>query len=230
MKQAIKRWLWKHYRRQILDRKGFRGLDVQQDEKFLALFYELYAGERRVILSLREMYNIYRLVQATQSVPGDIAEVGVFAGGSARIICEANGAGKPVHLFDTFAGMPATDVAVDHVREGVCDGVPLEDVKEFLSAFDGVSFYKGRFPETTDQLPESADRFAFVNLDVDIYQSTLDGLEYFYPKVSIGGCILSHDYRSTGLPGVKKAFDEFMADKPEPVIPLWESQALVVKQ
>ncbi len=34
---------------------------------------------------------------------GDIAEVGVFRGGTARVICEAMGERK-LHLFDTFEG------------------------------------------------------------------------------------------------------------------------------
>ena len=66
-------------------------------------------------------------------------------------------------------------------------------------------------------------------MDGDIYESTLEGLRFFYPRMNKGGIILSHDYCSLGFPGVKRAFDEFMSDKPEPVIELWDSQALVVK-
>ncbi len=54
-------------------------------------------------------------------------------------------------------------------------------------------------------LPER--RFSFVHLDVDLYESTLAGLEYFYPRLIPGGVILSHDYSI--LAGVKKAFEDF---------------------
>ena len=40
-------------------------------------------------------------VKATRKLSGDIAEVGVYRGGSAMIICEAKG-NKKLHLFDTF--------------------------------------------------------------------------------------------------------------------------------
>ncbi|MFC1707356.1 TylF/MycF/NovP-related O-methyltransferase, partial [Planctomycetota bacterium] len=76
---------------------------------------------------------------------------------------------------------------------------------------------------------ESVDSFSFVNLDVDLYQCTSDALKFFYPRVSRGGMMLSHDYLYTPAPGVKQAFDEFFADKPESVIPLWDTQCLVVK-
>lgn len=42
-----------------------------------------------------------------------------------------------------------------------------------------------------------------------------------------GGVIISHDYPSAA--GVKKAFDEFFKDKPEPIIQISGSQCLVVK-
>ena len=229
LKQAIKCWLWQHFRERILVRKGLRSLDVMQDEAFLDLFFDLYVSERRCILSLREKYNIYRLVGLVQDTPGALAEVGVFQGGSARVMCEANTNGKDLHLFDTFEGMPETDRERDRVGAGVCAGTSLEDVQAYLQDYPFVDCHKGCFPDSVSGLPDDCREFAFVHLDVDIYRSTLDGLRFFYPRMSRGGMILSHDYRSTGLPGVRRAFDEFMADKPEPVVPLWDSQGLVVK-
>jgi hypothetical protein len=41
--------------------------------------------------------------------------------------------------------------------------------------------------------------------------------------------LVSHDYRSTLCPGVRKAFDEFFDGKAESVVELWDSQALVIK-
>ena len=125
--------------------------------------------------------------------------------------------------------MPAVDKEIDGVREGVCAGTSLEDVRAYLARFPEVHFYKGCFPESAGTFADSPARFCFVHLDVDIYESTKDGLEYFYPRMNRGGIILSHDYCSIGLAGVKRGFDEFMKDKPEPVIELWDSQALLVK-
>jgi len=71
-------------------------------------------------------------------------------------------------------------------------------------------------------------KFAFVHLDVDLYQSTQDCLEWFYPRMSRGGVIVSHDYLSA-TQGVKRVFDEFFADKPEPILELSGSQCLVIK-
>ena len=229
MRRRLFRLLWQRYRDRILDSKGFRGHVVKKDEEFLSLFIELYLDERRVLLSLREMYNIYRLSRRATQIDGDFAEVGVFQGGSARIICEAKNDETPLHLFDTFEGMPEVDRSIDKTDAGVCSGTSLENVREYLKGFPNVQFYKGIFPRSADGTDATTARFAFVNLDVDIYESTLNGLKFFYPKMTPGGFILSHDYQSVAFPGVRKAFNEFMADKPEPVIDLWDSQALIVK-
>ena len=69
----------------------------------------------------------------------------------------------------------------------------------------------------------------FVHLDLDIYQSTLDALGFFYPRLTKGGILISHDYRRLSAPGVKKAFQEFFANKVEPVVLLWDTQCLIVK-
>ena len=63
----------------------------------------------------------------------------------------------------------------------------------------------------------------------DEYRSTLDALAWFYPRLVRGGLLVTHDYGDVTVPGVKQAFDEFFADKPETVIPLWFSQAVVTK-
>ena len=53
-------------------------------------------SETELLLEDIEAYNIYMAVRQTQKVPGDIAEVGVYKGGSAKIICSAKGDRKSV--------------------------------------------------------------------------------------------------------------------------------------
>jgi hypothetical protein len=65
---------------------------------------------------------------------------------------------------------------------------------------------KGYFPDTAIGLP---DKFKFVNLDLDLYVPTLEGLRLFYDKMIPGGVILIHDYFPNSYPGVKQAVTEF---------------------
>lgn len=181
--------------------------------------------ETELLLEDIEAYHIYMAVKTTQKIPGDIAEVGVYRGGSAKIICSAKG-DKALHLFDTFEGLPKVD-EIDMVwpfYEGKF-AASYESVKEYLKENTDVHFYKGIFPGTAG--PVCDKKFSLVNLDVDCYESTKQSLEFFYPRMSRGGVIISHDYITA--PGVKKAFDEFFDGKEEPVLETAGSQCLVVK-
>lgn len=181
--------------------------------------------ETELLLEDIEAYHIYMTVKRTQKIPGDIAEVGVYMGGSAKIICSAKG-DKALHLFDTFEGLPKVD-EIDMVwpfYEGKF-AASFEDVKKYLQDNTNVYFYKGIFPGTSDPIKDTM--FSMVNLDVDCYESTKQCLEFFYSRMNRGGIILSHDYINT--PGVRKAFDDFFEDKTEPVIETAGSQCLVVK-
>jgi O-methyltransferase len=44
---------------------------------------------------------------------------------------------------------------------------------------------------------------------VDLYQPTLEGLKFFYPRLSPGGVMLVHDYNNSRYPVVSKAVHEF---------------------
>src|ERR1035437_3260465 len=60
--------------------------------------------EKCTQLDLHELFNIVSAVEATADISGDTAEVGVYRGGSAKVIAEFNG-GKHLHLCDTFEGI-----------------------------------------------------------------------------------------------------------------------------
>lgn len=170
-----------------------------------------------------EAYQVFMATERTEKIMGDIAEVGVYKGGSAKIICEAKG-DKSLYLFDTFEGLPVVGALDILFHEGQFKS-SLEEVKSNLHKYKNVYFCKGLFPDSADQIKNKT--FSFVHLDVDIYKSTLDCLYFFYPRMSKGGVIISHDY--TVATGVKKAFDDFFKDKPEPIIELSGSQCLIVK-
>lgn len=180
--------------------------------------------ETNMMLTHHEAYLIFMAVKTTKKVKGDIAEVGVCRGGSAKLICEAKD-DKPIHLFDTFEGMPDVD-EIDRPKyyEGQF-AASLEDVNKRLGGYKNVCLYKGLFPVSSE--PVEHKRFSFVHLDVDTYRSTANCLEFFYPRMNQGGIIISHNYPDSA--GVAKAFDEFFKDKPEPIFPISDSQCLIVK-
>lgn len=208
--------------------RGISGLQMfllarHKDEASVRLLRQI-RKQRGSLLTAYETYTVYSFARAYSGLPGAMAEVGVFQGSSARMICEAKG-DKEFHLFDTFEGLPESSTADKSVHRVGQYLVTLESVQAFLEGFPNVHFHKGLFPDSAADVPDQ--KYAFVHLDVDLYESTLAGLKYFYPKMITGGVILSHDYSI--LAGVKQAFTEFLADKPEKPIELPSTQCLIVK-
>jgi hypothetical protein len=198
-----------------------------QDTKFWNLHAQLLQDGRCTQFP-RERYNLWALARQVQTLEGAFAEAGVYDGGSARILCEAKGA-EHLHLFDTFEGMPETDPKADpHFVAGQFADTNRQRVESYLAAFPNVHFHQGFFPASAVDVP--ADRgFKFVHLDMDLYRSTLDGLRYFYPRLVRKGVIVSHDYGNVTAPGVKQAFDEFLAEVDEPLLQLWDTQCVLIK-
>jgi O-methyltransferase len=170
------------------------------------------------------MYHLAMALVATGNIPGDIVEIGVYRGQSADLICRINDGfkQKPVHLFDTFIGVPEINTTFD--GRYICS---LEQVKKNLGEFsDKAMYHEGLFPmETGSEL--IGKKISFAHIDVDTGPFTYRALSSIYPRMSVGGAILVHDY--DGIPEVRNSVDEFVLDKRCPIFSLGASQALLIK-
>jgi O-methyltransferase len=191
--------------------------------EFMRLYREVKA---RTLVGKPRCLWLWRLAQYSARKEGNIAEVGVYKGGTARILAKSCPQ-KTVHLFDTFGGMPEVRPDIDAHRQGDFSDTSLEAVRDFLKDCSNVRFYQGFFPKTASGLQD--ERFCFVNIDVDIYSSTKDCLEFFYPRMLPGGVMAFDDYKWRDCAGVKMAIDEFLAGKPEKVVEVEESQCVIFK-
>lgn len=170
--------------------------------------------------------NLIDLFDRTRSVPGDVAECGVFRGGTLiplAIYLTQKGIPKTLYGFDSFEGFPdsiSTDIQLggadlDYKRPGGMNQTSRELVanKVRLFGLQNVRIRKGFFEHT---LPEfSGLPFSFVHLDCDTYDSYRECLSFFYPRVPRGGIILFDEYNDPAWPGCNKAVDEYLADRPE---------------
>lgn len=168
-----------------------------------------------------ECVELFQAAMACHKIQGDMAEAGVYRGGTAAILLSAS-AEKRLHLFDTFAGLPSSE---GKFEKGDWTGT-LAEVKRDLSEWhDRLDFHPGFFPESAVGLEDL--RFSFVHLDLDLYASTISALEWFWPRLNRGGALLSHDYPSSD--GVVRAFHEYFDPRGEVVFPLSGDQCFAVK-
>ncbi len=140
------------------------------------------------------------------NIPGDFIETGVWRGGAciyARAIIKAFGDKKrKVWVADSFEGLPKPDEKKYPADKGdehyTYDqlSITIEDVKNNFLAYDlldnQVKFLKGWFKDTLPTAP--IDKIAVLRLDGDMYESTMDGLNNLYHKVSPDGFVIVDDY------------------------------------
>jgi len=178
-------------------------------------------------------FFLYNAVKNVRQVAGDTVDIGVrFGASSFYILKSLNDPARRHLLFDSFEGL-SEPVGEDAIAGGESFwkkgdmSVDEQACRKNLSMFPNCEFFKGWIPE---RFAEVKDRvFSFVHIDVDLYQPTLDSLEFFYNRVSPGGIILSDDYGSGYCPGAKKAFDDFFAGKKQHLFHIPTGQAMVVK-
>jgi O-methyltransferase len=183
----------------------------------------------------RDMLVLLLRTVIEHDIDGDMAELGVYKGGTARLIHHYLPE-KKLHLFDTFEGFTERSVAAEKENTSFStkghkfSDTSLEGVKRYIAQRnDNVHYYKGYFP---DSIPPDfgASTFCFVSLDADLFEPTLEGLKFFYPRMSATGLLLVHDYNA--WIGARKAVDEFFSDKAEMPVPMPDKSgsALIVKQ
>jgi len=193
------------------------------------VFAEVWSQvQSRTLVDKRRCFMLYQYARQARNVAGDGAEVGVYRGGTARLLAQTlTGAGQVLHLFDTFNGMPAVDPAKDRHQSGDFRDTSLDRVQSYLADCPNALLYAGFFPATARLIEQRT--FSFVHVDVDIYQSVFDCCDFFYPRLAHGGIMVFDDYGLITCPGVKLAVDTFFAGKPEVPCYLPTGQAVVVR-
>lgn len=173
-----------------------------------------YVRYRTIELLASEIYQ--------HQVEGEIAEAGVDCGECSWVI-NAAFPDRKMYLYDTFTGFDQRDVEIEKQNRYTTKSFfensnyfkrerfqsseeQMEFVKKRLQHPENVSFRKGYFPETAKG--EKDNRFAFVSLDMDLYQPIRKGIEFFYPCLNKGGFMMIHDYNHREFLGIKKAVAE----------------------
>jgi hypothetical protein len=207
-------------------------LDIESRNRNLYRFDDyLLQGIDYVRLSTVELLS--REIREN-GIEGAVAELGVYQGHFSRVL-EAMFPDRPLYLFDTFEGFHMDDVQIEQERAfsaatvGHLSDTSVDTVLAKLSNRGNVHVVKGCFPQSTRQTEDRT--YAFVMIDVDLYQPIYEGLKYFYDRLSPGGYIMVHDYNFERYQGAKEAVRTFCSEyglTPVPVSDFFGS-ALIVK-
>jgi O-methyltransferase len=141
-----------------------------------------------------------------ERIPGDFVETGVWRGGAcimmAAVLAAYGETGRTVWGFDSFQGLPPPNEEDypsdrgDQLHRFPQLAVSLEEVVDNFRRVgllsDQVRLVKGWFKDTVPAA--GVEKIAVLRLDGDLYESTIQVLEGFYPRLSAGGFCIIDDY------------------------------------
>jgi O-methyltransferase len=169
-------------------------------------------------------YSLQQIIEYVLALKlnGDVAECGCWKGHSSFIIStllSKNNFQNQFHIFDSFEGGLSEKTEKDQNDQYGLSGEETikekemffsleENVGKVLEKFDFIKLYKGWIPDRFEEV--KGQKFSFVHIDVDLYDPTLDSLEFFYPRLVEKGSIVVDDYGFMQFPGCKRAVDEFL--------------------
>ena len=174
--------------------------------------------------------DLVSVFEDCKSLSGNVIECGVWRGRTTKLLCRSlkeTGEKKIFYACDSFEGFGDSTLGDEDVKLFR----PLARLKKKFTAAQDVpakldqffNYYelngvclKGFFDETLDKIAAD-ETFCFAHIDCDAYKPHLECLDYIYPRLTKGGCIVFDDYGAKAWPGAKKAVDKFFFDKVEDI-------------
>jgi hypothetical protein len=207
------------YCQEKLIRQAAKRLEARDVEGFSELARTVIQ-QNKTTLGYDRLYVLYQAMWNVRHLAGEaasIAEVGVFRGGGTYFLAASADRlfeTKPrIHAFDTFEGHHSEDLSPEvdgpH-RSGKFSDTSFAEVQHYLSAFNNVILYQGRFQDRCNEI--QGETFCLAHIDVDIYTVTKDCLNFFADRVLIGGIMIVDDYGYKTCEGAKLAVDEFISE------------------
>jgi hypothetical protein len=171
------------------------------------------------ILARSELYN------RTIHLNGSIIEAGV-AGGTGlstfALLEDSRKLKRKIWAFDSFSGFPpgtnydspeflkyGKPEYIEFSKDFVMD--VLRSIMISDETLNNIRLSEGWMPQSFSQY--DLKPIALLHVDVDLYQSTKDALDYFWPNLKSTGIVIldeyDHNNDAVKWPGAKKAIDEF---------------------
>jgi hypothetical protein len=171
--------------------------------------------------------NICEAIDITKNLEGDYLEIGVYRGGSALVamncieLMQQDNAIKERKMFllDTFDGFNYEEAQTS------CDQI-WKNTHKLFGVDETMDHIHETFKDNTvpyillennickDNLPDDVKKIVVANIDVDMYEPTIDALNKVSDYVVSGGIIICEDAASTpGLYGSYLAMEEFLSSE-----------------
>jgi O-methyltransferase len=204
------------------------------DPDFVATYNAI---KDHTLVDLYRCWELWTLVgQSAKLDRGGILEIGVWRGGTGAIMARKAalcGIKEPVYLCDTFTGVVKAGSNDTRYRGGEHADTSrrlVETLTRETLKLTNVEILEGIFPDqTAHQIEGRNPRFRLCHIDVDVYQSAKDVLDWVWGRTGRGGVIVYDDYGFRGCEGITKIVHEQLGLRDRLVLHNLNGHAVVIK-
>jgi O-methyltransferase len=202
------------------------------DEDFLKLYSQI---NNNTLVDLLRCFELWELAEHSHQLNKNAAliEVGVWRGGTAAVIgkkLSSLNSTVNFYLADTFTGVAKASIEDAFYTGGEHADTDVNFVSKFLSPFyENYKILQGVFPNDTANLISGEEVFSFCHVDVDVYESAKDIVEWIWNRLIIGGVIVFDDYGFHTCNGITKFVNTQKKLKDRIVLHNINGHAVIVK-
>ena len=206
----------------------------QGDVAFMHIYNQI---KDNTLVDIYRCYELWQLVYKmfTLNQKAAILEVGVWRGGTAGIMAKKLADLKStatLYLADTFSGVPKAGLNDSFYTGGEHSDTSRQIVEKVLknkSCYPHYKILKGIFPDDTALEISGLEQFGLCHIDVDVYDSAKDILEWVWNKLIPGGVVVFDDYGFHSCTGVTKLVEEYRQYPDRQVIHNLNGHAVMIK-
>ncbi|MBL0181236.1 MAG: class I SAM-dependent methyltransferase [Chitinophagaceae bacterium] len=206
----------------------------QGDASFMNIYNQI---KDNTLVDIYRCYELWQLLHKINVLDPHAAvlEVGVWRGGTAGIMSQRLAdlkSSATLYLADTFSGVAkagANDSFYTGGEHSDTSQQVVEDVLKNKSGYPHYKILKGIFPEDTVNEVSASESFGLCHIDVDVYDSAKDILEWVWDKLIPGGVVVFDDYGFHSCTGVTKLVEEYRNRSDRHIIHNLNGHALMIK-
>lgn len=200
-----------------------------------SLFQEVYTSITGfTLVDKYRCFELWKMVeQSAKLQSGSVIEIGVWRGGTGTLIAKQAkkcGISDQVYLCDTFAGVVKAGQKDSTYKGGEHSDTSRQVVEKLISQMklDNVQILEGIFPDQTGHEIDHL-QFRFCHIDVDVYQSAKDIVDWIWDRMVHCGIVIYDDFGFKGCDGIAKYVEEQMPFKDRIVIHNLNGHAVILK-